>query len=155
MTVWHNITVPYSERDTAAALGAKRSKSGRVWSTICTATQYKSKDFARWRDTTRQRRIAVFPDASEASRAKARSALWDPATFCWYITSTAADPTAEMDTWMRARLQPAPLVSFVVPIELKAVAKKHRLQWSPKDQRWTGRFHCGVPIELKRFVFTT
>ena len=153
MTVWHNIAVPYSERHVAAALGAKRftCKNG-TWGSFCTATQYKSKAFARWRDPTRQRRIAVFPDAFETEAAKARSVLWDPATFSWYIISTAEDPTSGMDAWLRARLEPAPLVSFVVPFELKAVAKKHRLQWCAKDKRWTGRFHLGVPEELRSFA---
>ena len=156
MTEWNNIAVPFSEQAVAAALGAKRFKcENGAWGTFCTAAKYKSKAFVRWRDPALQRRVPVFPDASEAEAARARFVRWDPATFSWYVISTAEDPASEMDSWLRARLEPAPLASFVVPFKLKAVAKQHRLQWCAKDKRWTGRFHLGVPEDLKRFVSTS
>ena len=153
MTVWRLIVVPFRERDLAAALGARRLRcADGSWETFCTSTQFKSKAFARWRDAARQRRVAVYPDASEAQAARDRGLRCDTAAFAWYAVSTAEDPATEMDPWMVARLQPAVLVRFSIPFELKEVAKRHRLQWCPADRRWTGRFHCGVPDELRRFA---
>ena len=72
--------------------------------------------------------------------------------FQWYLLSTAEEPRAEMSAWVRARLKQAPLVEFCIPFEMKEVAKRNKLQWRASDKRWVGRFHCGTPQELLRFV---
>jgi hypothetical protein len=57
MVNWHRLEVPRLEWHLADALGAERS-SGAWW---CTQTQFRSKDFKRWRSTATQQ-LDLIPD---------------------------------------------------------------------------------------------
>lgn len=156
MTRFICIHVPYSEQNIAADLGARRDFcSDGKWRTFCTATQFRSKLFKRWRTEEGQKRIVVYPDVAEAGSAKANHLSWDPNRFHWYLLSTADDPRTEMNAWVLARLKQAPAMAFQIPFELKELAKRHKLQWRASDKLWIGRFHRGAPQELLRFVKDT
>lgn len=154
MTVWQYIHVPYSERNIAAQLGAVKSKSEGRWGTFCTTTQFKSKAFKRWHNPASLRRVDVFPDVSEVAAAKAHSLIWDPKNFKWVLETTADNPAAEMDDWLRARLSPAPSTIFNIPYSFKPLANQHKLRWNAANKKWSGKFCAGVPKELQKFIYT-
>ena len=111
MTVWRLIVVPFRERDLAAALGARRLRcADGSWETFCTSTQFKSKAFARWRDAARQRRVAVYPDASEAQAARDRGLRYDTAAAsyaAWYADCTGTPCTGTTHAGPRASNWPS------------------------------------------------
>lgn len=155
MTVWQYIHVRYSERKIAAQLGAVNFKcEGGRWGTFCTTTQFKSKAFKRWHDPASLRRIDVFPDRSEVEVAKAHGLIWDRKNFKWVLETTADNPAAEMDDWIRARLEPARSTVFNIPYSLKLLANRHKLKWNSANKKWSGTFRAGIPKELQNFIYT-
>jgi hypothetical protein len=105
MTTFRPLSVPYSERSLARALGAQWSAPARRW--ICTATRFKSSRFKRWRDTSRWQRVQIFPDMTPQgiAAAKEHNCSWDSEKKEWFIQFTGAET---LTPWHLERLVPPP-----------------------------------------------
>jgi Domain of unknown function (DUF5710) len=143
MTKHLYLSVPYTERTLARALGARWCPQARLW--YCTTTQYRSRGFRRWRDKSRWRRIIIYPDGAELREAKMRGCLWDGVQRSWYLEVTGEDA---LQAWHRARLMPPPTQVLRVTYEEREVAKKHGARWDATLRRWVVRSHTPLSAWL-------
>jgi len=139
MVNWHLLHVPRLEWHLVSALGAERS-NGAWW---CTQTQFRSKDFKRWRSTATHRLVVIYPGDGRRARDEAKQyrCLWCPTARHWFVYVTEQ---SSLRAWHRARLQP-PVVYELrsLKFEDNGRAKRAGARWSPERRCWT--FSCHGP----------
>ena len=146
MVNWHRIEVPRLEWPLADALGAQRSNGAR-W---CTATQFRSKAFKRWRSTATHRVVVIYPGDGRRARdeAKQNSCRWCPTARQWYVVVTE---DSSLRAWHRARLKPPTQYTIRVAYEEREAAKTAGCRWRPELKQWVFACHGQPPrFVLKR-----
>jgi hypothetical protein len=140
MVNWHLLHVPRLEWHIAADLGAERS-NGDWW---CTQTQFRSKDFKRWRSTATHRLVVIFPGDGRREReaAKQNRCLWCPTARHWYVWVTEQ---SSLRAWHRARLQPPTEYVIRVDYNEREAAKAGGCRWRPDIKRWVYACHGPPP----------
>ena len=141
MVNWHRLRVPRLEWHLVDALGALRS-NGEWW---CTKTQFRSKDFKRWRSADTQRKVVIHPGDGRRAREEAKQyrCLWCPTARHWYVYVT---DQSSLRAWHRARLQPPAVYELRgLKFEDNDKTKRAGARWSPERRCWTFSCHGQPP----------
>ena len=138
MVNWHRLEVPRLEWHLVDAFGAERS-NGEWW---CTQTQFRSKDFKRWRSADTQRKVVIYPGDGLRAREEAKQyrCLWCPTARHWYVYVT---DQSSLRAWHRARMAPPGAPGGATVHELRGLAfadndkaKRAGARWSPERRCW-------------------
>ena len=146
MVNWHLLHVPRLEWHIAADLGAERS-NGDWW---CTQTQFRSRDFKRWRSPATHRLVVIHPGDGRRAREEAKQyrCLWSPTDRHWFVYVTEQ---SSLRAWHRARLQPPTEYAIRVDYAEREKAKAAGCRWQPAQRQWVYACHGPPPrFVLKR-----
>jgi hypothetical protein len=140
MVNWHRLEVPRLDWHLVDALGAERSR-GAWW---CTQTQFRSRNFKRWRSVATHRKVVVYPGDGRREREETKQyrCLWSPTDRHWYVYITEQ---SSLRTWHRARLQPPIEYTIRVDYAEREKAKAAGCRWNPNIKKWVYACHGPPP----------